>query len=596
MRQPNAKIPYRWRWVALAVVILLAPSSPLLGSSLIYKNYIIRYDRGWDILCEPYVVKKDDWVLKIFRQKGEIAHEDFRDFLSIFQRLNPHIKNIDMIRPGQGIDIPLRKLEHGEFPGQASGVVAIPFVTIAKVTKVIKQHSETYKVQKGDTVSNLIARKYGQYGSKSYREGIKLFKAANPNVQDLDLIYSGQQLYLPDPTIREKSWYASMYDAQGNLRKSVDQTVPPPPQQIAQTADKSPLPPMAAPVAVPAEQKTPKSNLAAAADFVGGKLNAKGTYYLPRKEGPDYELDLSKHPMLEFGKGRKLVFTPNDTVMQMDKDQFKATWPDITPVTVDKEATTEQYVSAIFNALDEEGNPSEQVAIENQGVRIAIRSKWVRTESDGRRLCITPIASTDQKTPEPIRRYLEQNGVVIKEILPDGTALGMDRSDLHRHSIKNILAITPTDQKDFVRILTKTLDLSYVPNTNITFPYAGIQVDAFSNLISTKDGREALVDFGDLYGDAITAIGKTGLKVVQIKAEETYGAIAQKLLTALSIKYEQHPTLMAAQRSPEFNTAITISGLLFDNGNNRRVLLTGASLHPAVTDMLSNQGIDVVVW
>jgi hypothetical protein len=53
---------------------------------------------------------------------------------------------------------------------------------------------------------------------------------------------------------------------------------------------------------------------------------------------------------------------------------------------------------------------------------------------------------------------------------------------------------------------------------------------------------------------------------------------------------------MAAQRSPEFNTAITISGLLFDNGNNRRVLLTGATLHSAVTDMLSRRGIDVVVW
>jgi LysM repeat protein len=472
-------------------------------------------------------------------------------------------------------------------------------VTLAKVTKVIKQHSETYKVQKGDTVSSLIARKYGHYGSKSYHEGIKLFKAANPNVQDLNLIYAGQQLYLPDPTIREKSWYASMYDAQGNLRKSVDQTkVPPPPQQKDQAADKSHLPmpaPMTAPA--PAEQKTPKSNLAAAADFVGGKLNAKGTYYLPRKEGPDYELDLSKHPMLEFGKGRKLVFTPNDTVMQMDKDQFKATWPDITPVTVDKEATTEQYVSAIFNALDEEeGKPSDQITIENQGVRIAIRAKWVRTESDGRRLCITPIASSDQKTPEPIRRYLEQNNVVIKEILPDGTALGMDHGDHHRHSVKNILAITPTGQKDFVQILAKTLGLAYVTNTNITFPYAGIQVDAFSNLISTKDGREALIDFGDLYGDAITAIGKTGLKVVQIKAEDTYGVIAQKLLTALSIQYEQHPTLLAAQRSPEFNTAITISGLLFSDGNNRRVLLTGATLHSAVTDMLSRRGIDVVVW
>jgi hypothetical protein len=47
------------------------------GSSLIYKNYIVRYDRGWDILCEPYVVQPGDWVLKIFVRKGKIAHHDF---------------------------------------------------------------------------------------------------------------------------------------------------------------------------------------------------------------------------------------------------------------------------------------------------------------------------------------------------------------------------------------------------------------------------------------------------------------------------------------------------------------------------------------
>jgi LysM repeat protein len=592
MRQPNTKLSYRWRWLALAAVTLLVPSSPLFGSSLVYKNYIIRYDRGWDILCEPYVVKKNDWVLKIFRQKGEIAHQDFRDFLGIFQRLNPHIKNINMVRPGQGIDIPLRKLEHGEFPGQASGVVAIPFVSLTNVSEVIKQHSENYRVQKGDTVSKLIARKYGRYGTKSYQEGVKLFKAANPHVKDLDLIYAGQRLYLPAPTIREKQWYGSMYDEQGNLRKSVNQTAPPPPQQEAQRADKPTPSPMTAPI----EPEAPKSNLAAAADFVGGKLNAKGTYYLPRKEGADYELDLSKHPMLEFGKGSKLVFTPDNTVMQMDKDRFKANWPDITPVTVDKEATTEQYVSAIFNALDKEGKPTDELTIENEGVHIVIRAKWVRTESDGRQLCVTPIASTEQQTPEPIRRYLEQNGVIIKEILPDGTALGVDRNNLHRHNIKNILAITPTSQKDFIQMLARTLGFSYIPNTNITFPYAGIQVDAYANLISTKGGRETLVDFGDLYGDAVTAIGKTGLKVVQISPEDTYDAIAQKLLTALSIGYEQHPTLLAAQRSPEFNTSITINGLLFNNEDNQRVLLTGAALHSAVTDMLSSQGIDVVVW
>ncbi len=590
MRQSKAKLAFNCKWSSLAAVIVLILSSPLFGSSMVYKNYIIRYDRGWDILCEPYVVQKNDWVLKIFRQKGEIAHQDFRDFLGIFKRLNPHIKDINMIRPGQGIDIPLRKLEHGALPGQASGVVTIPFVTLTEVTEVVKQHSESYTVRKGDTVSELLARKYGRYGSQSYQEGVKLFQAANPQVKNLDVIYAGQKLYMPDPTIREKSWYASMYDAEGNLRKTVDQNAKPPTAE-PQTTIKSQLP-----VTAPSDQEAPESNLAKAANFVGGKLNAKGTYYLPRKEGGDYELDLSKHPMLELGQGQKLVFTPNDAVMNMDKDRFQTNWPGIKPVTVDNEATTEQYVSAIFNAVEEEDNATEEVTFENQGVHIAVRAKWIRNESEGRQLCITPISSPDEQTPESIRRYLEQNGVVLKEILPDGSALGFDRGGLQRHHIKNILAITPTSQKDFVQVLAKTLEFTYIPNTNITFPYAGIQVEAYANLISTKDGREALVDFGDLYGDAVTAIGKTGLNVVQIVPEDSYDAIAQKLLTALAITYEQHPTLLAAQRSPEFNTAITIYGLLFDHDQNQRVLLTSATLHSAVTDMLSDRGIDVVVW
>ncbi|MBW2591766.1 MAG: hypothetical protein JRE58_01970, partial [Deltaproteobacteria bacterium] len=63
------------------------------------KSYIVHSDRGRDILCEPYTVRKNDWVYKLFRQKGELSHKDFPEFLGIFQRLNPHVHNINTIRP-----------------------------------------------------------------------------------------------------------------------------------------------------------------------------------------------------------------------------------------------------------------------------------------------------------------------------------------------------------------------------------------------------------------------------------------------------------------------------------------------------------------
>jgi hypothetical protein len=582
---------FRWTWLILAGVIALGQTSNGFCGSLIHKSYIVRYDRGWDILCEPYVIHPNDSVLKIFHQKGEISRQDYRDFLDIFKRLNPHIRNVDLVRPGQSIDIPLRKLEHGTLPGQTSGVITITFATLHDVAQIIRQHSNPYTVKKGDRVSMLVAREFGHFGSKPYRQGIQLFKAANPEVTNLELIYVGQEVNIPDAAIRKAPWYANLFDNRGRLREKVHQNPPSPPMENKPVSDPQPLETVAS-----FSEKT-MGNLMMAADCVGGRLKAKGTYFLPLKNAGEFELNLFKHPMLEFGAGPKLVFTPNHMIMDLEKVKFQTYWPEMTPVTVDPGASTEQYIAAIFAALNKDsGGPTEELIIKKPGVRITVRAKYIRTEEEGRQLCITPVASAAQQTPAVVRRYLERNGIVIKEFIAGGTSMPSDRDNPKIPEMKSQSSITPTSQKDFVRQLAHKLGVSYISNTNITFPYAGFQVEAYGNLLSAKTGREILIDFSELYGDATTAIQKTGLDVIRIGPRDSYNIIAQKILTVLSIQYKQRLTLLAARRSAEYNTAITISGLIYTNDQNRRVLLTSAELHPAVTELLNDRGIDVVAW
>jgi phage tail protein X/type 1 fimbria pilin len=561
---------------------------PVRASGLLYKNYVVRYDRGWDILCEPYVVKKNDWVLKIFRQKGEIAHRNFRDFLGIFQRLNPHIKDINMIRPGQGIDIPLRKLEQGALPGQATGVVTIPFVTLTRVMDVVLQHSHTYQVKRGDTVSRLIAKHYDRYGTKSYEEGVKLFRAANPQVEDLDRIYAGQKLYLPDPSIREKQWYASLYDDKGELRQKIDQSSAPAPAVPGgkPAVEPEPQPPL------------PQEPLAAAAAIVGGQLHSKGTYYLPRQSQEDFELDLSHHPVIEIQDQSKMVFTSGDRIMDVSRELFESQQPDLHVIAYDPEAPVTEIIASMFEAMEQGSDPKgDEVAFDDQGVRVAVRAKWVRPTTDRRNICISPIAGPDQRTPESMRRYLEQNGIVLKEVLPDGHTPENDASDpARRHAVKNILAIAAEGQKEFVKSLVPALDLTYSPDIQITFPYAGIQVKAAANLVSAGDGKEFLVDFGDLYGDAVDAIRKTGLRIVQVAAEESFRAVATKILAALESNYVDNPTFLAARRPARYNIAITVAGVLYNQSEEKRLFLSGARMDPAVTDLLSDKGVDLIVW
>ena len=106
----------------LACLIVFRPAY----GAFVHKNYVVRYDRGWDILCDPYVVKTNDWIFKLFRQKGEISHKDYPEFLRIFKRLNPHVHDIDRIRPGQHILIPLKESHPGR-PSRNNPRVLLPF-------------------------------------------------------------------------------------------------------------------------------------------------------------------------------------------------------------------------------------------------------------------------------------------------------------------------------------------------------------------------------------------------------------------------------------------------------------------------------------
>ncbi|MCJ8502083.1 LysM peptidoglycan-binding domain-containing protein [Desulfatitalea alkaliphila] len=567
-----------------------APMDDAAASGLVYKNYIVRYDRGWDILCEPYVVQAGDWVLKIFRQKGEIAHHDFRDFLGIFERLNPHVRDIDMIRPGQTIDIPLRKLEHGTLPGQASGVITIPFVTLAKVEEVIHQHAEHYQVRRGDTVSQLISARYGRVGTRAYQEGIKLFQAANPQVTDLDLIYAGQRLYLPDPSMRDEAWYADMFDEAGNLKETLD-------ADSTRASAAAPLRPGAEPLAQAPGDGSPEGVLAQAAAVVGGELRDRGTYFLP--EGPagrDFEVDLSRHPLMEMS-AEKLLFTQDGTIMDRNAALVQSQWPDTKVIAYDAQSSVPAVVGAIFEAIQQPVDTGEEVGFEDQGVQVTVRAKWIKPQRDQRRLCISPIAGPAEQTPVPLRRYLEQNGIVLKELLPGGEEDGATTAPAERHAVRDVLTLIPMGQKDFVQRLTRALGYSFVPNVAISFPYAGIQIQAYANLVNSPDGREVLVDFGELYGDAVKAIRQSGLHVVQIAPEADYTTIAAQLLAALETPFLEQPSFAGAQRPPTYNTTVTIQGLLVDDpATAKRTLLAPFSLHSAITDLIGANGVAVVTW
>jgi len=161
-----------------SVTIPFSSHSKTKGVKTSYKRYSIFNYKDEDVLCEPYTVNKDDWLYKIFRKKGEISEKDFPHFIIIFKKINPQISNIDAINPGIHILIPLKRVKQGDYYQSTSGNVDIPVIEFSTIPEDLdmKPFIQKHKIEKGETVLNLIDKGFLKKEGVISEEGLKALK------------------------------------------------------------------------------------------------------------------------------------------------------------------------------------------------------------------------------------------------------------------------------------------------------------------------------------------------------------------------------------------------------------------------------------
>jgi hypothetical protein len=148
--------------------------------------------------------------------------------------------------------------------------------------------------------------------------------------------------------------------------------------------------------------------------------------------------------------------------------------------------------------------------------------------------------------------------------------------------------------KAFVAALAAAMGLSYSTGVSISFPYCGMQIPAVTNLITTQAGRSILVDFGDFYGDAISAIEHSGLPVVSIRGEEPRRSITKKILTAAGLSYQTNPTFAAPSRQGAYGVTVSVPGFLVNQASSRHQLLSLVPLSPTLVQWFAFRGLGIV--
>ena len=574
--------------IFLCLIIFIISPNYEVNAAFLYKSYVIRKDKGRDILCDPYIVQKNDWIFKLFKQKGEISQKDFPEFLSIFKRINPHIHNVNRVLPDQHIFIPLKILSQDSMLGQSSGIVTIPFVTISSLPEILKNHSTAYTIKQGDCLSRLIVQGYqaDKATTELYREGMKLFRLINPELVDLNHIYMDQKIYIPNPSIRNQPWYKSLFDASGNI---VEEIV------LDDTAGSYAKDEIAI-KAVEKEKDIKPSPFKQLAHALDARLLNKGIYYFPMQGKEDFGLDLSIFPVIELKNRIRIIFQEDD-IQEYALNAIKSFWKNVIIVPVSNESSLEQLFDSVINLVFKD-SIKNKLTFSDQGIEVNITAKWiVEIPLVAENVCINFIENPDELIPGSVCRYLESRSVIVKDIIKDGkiTKKYKEKDVNYRKSNKNVIFIKGKERKIIVNDLLKAMGYGYEQNINITFPYEGIQVEALSNLILLKDEAPMIVDFGDIYGEAVRAIKKDGMEVIRIDIEDNINTIIQKLFKGIELDYTINPMFFVAKRREKYNTSLTIPGFLAADVDNHKIFISTVPLHNDLIQFLRDRRLKIVI-
>lgn len=316
------------RFIIPVILVFVIPcaSFSATGVTTSFKKYSLFTYNNRVYLCEPYLVQKDEWLYKIFRQKGEISASDFPLFLKIFKTINPKIGNIDAISPGSQILIPLKQVEKNAYEQGSKGTVEVPVLAFSSqiTPAAISQHTHKHEVKAGDTVSTLLSKEFLTSMGNVSKVGEKTMRHLNPGIKDINYIYQGASITIPEPSILSQPWFNDLI-AMGK------EIIPPAEVSLTRIPEKKLTPPHASkPISM-----EELAQLKRYTQLIQGRLMHQGKLFFPpasQEDTPKF-IDLSKTPVISDSTGKKTVLLGSAAKeASLDPDlvaAMKAYWTDL---------------------------------------------------------------------------------------------------------------------------------------------------------------------------------------------------------------------------------------------------------------------------
>jgi len=431
-----------------------APGKAGAGESqmTLRKSVQSREYQGKEIEGEERMVGRGDSLWRILIQEKGLSEKRFQSYLVVIRGLNPRLKNLNVLRVGDAIFIPLRPDEAAASRSAKGGAAEAARAPTPPGTTV------NYRVKAGEYLYQILRDRTGIRDEKQLLDYYELTKDLNPQRKNWDLLREGEIIRLP--AVAPAQEIAKSDAAAAPQAKPLAEVRP---AQAAQTAQAAPPAQVASP-ALDAQsvRRLPATEnmalLAQVMESLGAQLQTAGDEVVAVKDAA-IRFDKSSYPVVYDPKiKQRVVIDPQGNIPASLRAQLNSPTVGAPVVSMNPKTSLHDAVGQLLAGLGYQSLPPDRpVIIQEAGVSYEAKGNWMALapEENNKAQEIYVINFTDQAetTPDYLIAQLRSRGLNIKDVVV-ASAGSRPAAAVNESQVVNAQVQTwPRDKKELVNSL-----------------------------------------------------------------------------------------------------------------------------------------------
>ncbi|MRR18100.1 MAG: LysM peptidoglycan-binding domain-containing protein [Deltaproteobacteria bacterium] len=463
-----------------------------------------------------YSVQKGDVLSAIIRRLPGITERDIPHYYQLTKELNPDITDLDKLYEGQNIRLPVKS---PAAPGDTASSFAAPAPEATG--------SQTYHVRKGDTLIR-IARRELHVASRT-QTTLLVIKSMNPNIRDVNKIYVGQMLRLPDRT--------------GG--PAANRAVPDKSQSVTRETE-SPLSDSTDAKAKDSIILTPAERIAVIKHIIAqmkGNMITTGNYYLPVSRTEQLTIDCATIPVIEFEDQTTVLLDLHNRANAQLKKIIGDRWRSHHLVKIDDKDDIIVMLKKIFSISKTYEITKSQSPLSIGSVPpMEVLVDWIITRKNtGKSTSLNQglrfVYEDSGLLPRAVVNYAKQNSWIITEISQER---GLAAKPEEIYSLPPLTVLPTSSSREFAFALISYLGIPGEKDADVKI--FNIEKDGFNlsikaDVVVTRGEKKILIFSRNLPPQFIQILEKSGSELIFVSDQDDPVKNMEKLLRGFSFVF-----------------------------------------------------------